>query len=375
MPPAEHLTGVQSCPACGGAHRLVDCPTCFERSLVGKEAHLAQLPVGEAFEIWFAALLKSPETDTSVRYISKESENTYRDYAKALSKFFGETPLGEIHDGQIRCYQDARAENKYGVWKRKCGRNRIRKEVDLLIRLMKAADVWDDRLKKHFVRLPRQLSEIKRAIEPSEQNTLLRVMMSRPEWEWIYHYTVLALATCMSTFELRGIRLGDIDEKRRILNVPPSASKCQPRNRTIPLESYALRSVAFLKERARRYGAFQPEHHLFPYGIGRSHRPNPCKPMTKDAVMDAWEKIRKEAGLHKLRPYDMRHTAITRMAEQGVPIHVIMAFAGHISEKMQQHYVTISTEAMREISEQMPIPFVPKKPPLRFVELPQKKIA
>jgi integrase len=55
-----------------------------------------------------------------------------------------------------------------------------------------------------------------------------------------------------------------------------------------------------------------------------------------------------QPGLNWLRPYDLRHTAITRMAEAGVPIHVIMSFAGHMSAKMQLHYTSISMASKRE---------------------------
>lgn len=356
----------QVCPACGGNHSLERCDACTARSLMGKEGVLADLPVAEAFEIWFAARLEGTTRETSVRYIAKSSERTYREYARALSVFFGSLPLRKIHDGHIREFQDARSIAKSDLWTRRAGRNRIRKEVDILIRLMKAADVWDDNLKKHYSRLPREFSEIRRTLEPGQQAHLLKVMASRPEWEWILHYTVLALSTCMSPFELRSIRLRDIDDTHRVINIPPQASKNQHRNRTIPLEEYALRSLYFLKERARRYGAFKPEHYLFPFGIGNRHVPNPEKPMTSCGLRDAWRTIRKVAGFAKLRPYDLRHMAVTNMAEQGVPIHTIMAFAGHISWKMQQHYVSISVQAQREVTEAMPTIDLPAKPVLHF---------
>jgi integrase len=374
-PHSSLVSKAVTCPACGGEHTLADCGVCQERSLVGSEERLAGLSFPEAFEIVFAARLQGPKAETSVRYLAKSSEGTYRDYAKAVSKFVGDIPLCKITDGHIRVFQDKRAAGDPKIWKRKAGRNRIRKEVDILIYVLKAANLWTEELKRHYKRLPREFSEIIRALEPKQQHHLLRIMLTQPEWEWIYHYSVLALASCMSTYELRSIRLRDIDEMQAVVSIPPSASKNAPRNRTVPLEPYAMISVRWLKDRARRYGAFRPEHYLFPWGIGRGHIPNPEKQMTAWGVMDAWKKIRKEAGFPKLRPYDLRHTAITRMAEQGVPIHVIMSFAGHISQKMQQHYVAISMQTKRETAQQMPLMEAPKKAPLRFVEFPDKKIA
>lgn len=105
----------QICPACGGGHALAECEACADRSLIGKETTLADLAIAEAFEMWFSARLKGDVEETSVRYISKSSESTYRDYAKALSHFFQSMPLRKIHDGHIRQYQDARAVAKNGL--------------------------------------------------------------------------------------------------------------------------------------------------------------------------------------------------------------------------------------------------------------------
>ena len=84
-----------------------------------------------------------------------------------------------------------------------------------------------------------------------------------------------------------------------------------------------------------------------PYML-RRHEYDPTQPMSDSGLKKRWEEVRTAAGLEWLRPYDLRHTAITRMAEAGVPIQVIMSFAGHVSLKMQQHYTTISGMAKRK---------------------------
>lgn len=43
-----------------------------------------------------------------------------------------------------------------------------------------------------------------------------------------------------------------------------------------------------------------------------------------------------------------RCASLTRMAEAGTPIQVIMSFAGHMTLRMQQHYTTISLLAKRK---------------------------
>ena len=70
--------------------------------------------------------------------------------------------------------------------------------------------------------------------------------------------------------------------------------------------------------------------------------------MSDTGIYKRWDEVRVAAGLPWLRPYDLRHSAITRLAEKGTPIAVIMAFAGHVSLRMQQHYTQISQMAMRK---------------------------
>ncbi|HVG27134.1 MAG TPA: site-specific integrase [Acidobacteriaceae bacterium] len=308
------------------------------------------MPFPDAYRKWLSARTTNDHPEVNVRYIAAETLRTYDDYFRALEKFFSEMAIAEIHDGHLRTYQEWRSVNYDRRWGRRAGQNRIRKEIGLLIRIMKAAGSWGEDMHA-FQQLPVQLSEMRRALSPEEQARLLQVMAQRDDWLWIFCYTVLALRTSASTCELRGLRLKDIDLEHRTLRIGPEASKNKYRNRTIPLVSEdAIEAVNWLMSRARRMGAVDPEHYLFPFGVGHSHvpKPDPSRPMTKWAISHNWAWIREKAGLPHLRPYDLRHTAITRMAEAGIPIATIMGFAGHVSPKMSEYYTTVSMQAKRE---------------------------
>jgi integrase len=322
-----------------------------------------------AFNSWLSLRIVNEGQDSCVRYLTEESVRTYREYAKALDKFFGRMKLRDIHDGNIRTFQDDRASCN-GPWKRKCGQNRVRKEVALLIGMLRDARVWDKDLKRAFRGLPQELTDIPRAMDSEQQGALLGVMQSREEWKWVYHYSVVSLRTCVSTIEMRMNRIEDGNLQQRTFRVGPKASKNKFRNRTIPIEAEdALESLEWLQWRARKLGSVLPEHFLLPYGFDSRHTCNPALPMTRWGIYTDWDKIRIEAGLPWLRPYDLRHTAITNMATEGVPIAIIQAFAGHISAKMQQHYTTISMMSKRATAQSMPAliqVLPPKKPSVRF---------
>ena len=62
----------------------------------------------------------------------------------------------------------------------------------------------------------------------------------------------------------------------------------------------------------------------------------------------AWRNLTAKAGLRGLRFHDLRHHAVTLMAEAGVPDQTLMAIAGHVSREMLEHYSHIRQKAKRE---------------------------
>src|SRR5215472_5259445 len=74
-------------------------------------------------------------------------------------------------------------------------------------------------------------------------------------------------------------------------------------------------------------------------------KPDPTKPMT--TWRTAWRSITKEAGLPGLRFHDLRHHAITELAESTASDQTIISIAGHVSPKMLAHYSHVRLEAKR----------------------------
>jgi integrase len=59
------------------------------------------------------------------------------------------------------------------------------------------------------------------------------------------------------------------------------------------------------------------------------------------------------AGLTDLRWHDLRHTAIMRMLEYGVPESEVMKITGHTSYVTFMRYVTLNKERMRQVAAMM----------------------
>src|SRR5579863_678221 len=65
----------------------------------------------------------------------------------------------------------------------------------------------------------------------------------------------------------------------------------------------------------------------------------------------AWRTLTKKAGLAGFRFHDLRHCAITQLAESGASDSTIMAVAGHVSRRMLERYSHVRMEAKRQAME------------------------
>jgi integrase len=334
-----------------------NCPACERAALVqGSDELSPDLMFKEAFEIWIGQrVIERAGVWTSVRYVSERTERDLRQYARAAGKFFDQLRLDAIHAGHLRAYQKARALNALAIdgqgetspWDRPAGANLIRKEVQTVIRVLRAAGAWSTHLEECFEPVAPEEGDVSRAMTPDEQHRWLHVASTREEWRIVYWWSIVALQTTAATNEMRALHLGDIFLSQGTLQVRNEGAKNKFRVRTIPLQSReVIWALSGLMERARALGANGPHHYLFPGHI-TADRYDPQRPMTVWGLRKPWNEVREATSIDWLTPYCLRHCAITRMAEAGVPIQVIMSFAGHMSPRMQQHYTAISMQAKR----------------------------
>jgi integrase len=69
----------------------------------------------------------------------------------------------------------------------------------------------------------------------------------------------------------------------------------------------------------------------------------------------AWRTLTKKAGLPGFRFHDLRHCAITQLAENGTSDSTIMAIAGHVSRRMLERYSHVRMEAKRNAIEALAV--------------------
>lgn len=76
---------------------------------------------------------------------------------------------------------------------------------------------------------------------------------------------------------------------------------------------------------------------------------DPTQPPSRWGWQTAWQKLTTECGLKGLRPHDLRHHAITKLAESAANSEqTIMSLAGHVSVEMLRYYSHIRQDAKRK---------------------------
>ena len=181
-----------------------------------------------------------------------------------------------------------------------------------------------------------------RALQPDQKKKLLETAAMKPEWLVTWHASQLTLNTTMRGCELKSLRWRNIDFENRLLRL--EHSKTQAGVRTIPLNQSAYEALLGLQQRSRDLGVSGPDHYVFPAcEHGRIDATKPQK-----SWRTSWRRLTNEAGLKGLRFHDLRHHAVTELAESQASEQTILSIAGHISRRMLEHYSHVRIEAKRD---------------------------
>jgi len=298
-------------------------------------------------------------------HVAPCSHRSESDHAKPLREYFSATPVARISVEAILAYIRYRKEK--GI-----SNVTINMEVGIVRRILKRAKRWS-MVADDVPRLPER-RDIGRALSFEEKTRLLRVAGAKPEWETARLAAILALNTTMRGCELKGLCWRDIDFIERTLTI--RRSKTAAGERVIPLNADAWNTILQLRERARKlFGDnLEADWHLFPHAEGYS-KPDPTRPMS--GWRSAWRSLTRavqcpacglleqpaeecandeckadirslKSPLHGLRFHDLRHHAITELAESQASERTIMAISGHISAKMLDHYSHVRMQAKRQ---------------------------
>jgi integrase len=230
-----------------------------------------------------------------------------------------------------------------------CSPRGVNMKLHTLRAILRRNHCWE-RLRPDFSML-RVDETVGRALTPTEEDQLLapcRASMSR----LLFPAVSIALNTGMRHDEIRLLRWNQVHLEKAFLNVGRSKTPTGT-GRMVPLNQNAL--VA-LTDWANKFPDRRPEHFVLPterYSFSKARRTvkiydqDPLKPVGswKTALNTAFRKV----GF-KVRFHDLRHTAVTRMLESGVPLETVAALLGWSAStrhSMSKRYCHITDTAMR----------------------------
>jgi len=302
-------------------------------------------------------------------HVSERTAQFEKERLAPLRKHFGEKPLLRFKAEDIAAYQTARL--KVGV----SGRT-VNMETGVLRRMLKRAKVWTA-IAEDVKQLPEGQRTVGKVLPADLKRKLFETAASRPEWMSAYCAAVLAVSTTCRSVEIKNLRWQDIDVFNRVAII--RRSKTAAGHRTIPLNGDAMAALARLLERAALMGSNQPEHYVFPACENavdptrpqKSWRTSWRKLVTETArrvgreaarqalesgqrlrgAISAWK--RAASPFRGLRFHDLRHQAITEMAEAGASDATMMAVAGHMSRRMMEHYSHVRMAAKRSVLDKL----------------------
>ena len=163
-----------------------------------------------------------------------------------------------------------------------------------------------------------------RILDASEINALFKELEPTGRRSaWMLPLVQLALQTAMRRSELLGLRWEHIDLGRRTIYLQLTKNGT---SRTVPLSTKAIEVLQSM-----------------PRSIdGRVF------PITHEVVSQAFNRARKRAGVQDIRLHDLRHMAITNLAEKLPNLIELSAVSGHKSLAMLKRYYHPKPEQLAE---------------------------
>jgi integrase len=165
-----------------------------------------------------------------------------------------------------------------------------------------------------LIRMPKSNPPRERRLKPGEYELLQSKVQESRCW-YLWPIINIAVETAMRRSEILGLKWENVDWERQRTLLPLTKNG---RSRWVPLSAKA---IEYLKAAPRS------SELVFP--------------ITDIAFRQAWDRLRKRAGLNDLTFHDLRHEAISRKFESGMRIPEVMTISGHQTASQLFRYVQI----------------------------------
>lgn len=246
----------------------------------------------------------------------KRSWKKDTEHLKKWNAVFGSRRLSEIFAKDIDDYKQKRLTQVKG--------STVNRELEVLRRLFYLAKRW----KRFFGENPVSESgllqvnnQIERILTLEEQERLLSC--SAPHLKPII---ITALTTGMRKGEILSLTWEDVNFNNNLITIRHTISKSK-KTRLVPINLTLRKALLEQKLKTGQSG------YVFLTPEGKPYSPN-----NANALKRAFGMACKRANIQGLRFHDLRHTAATRMIEEGVGIEKVSKILGHATIDMTMRY-------------------------------------
>lgn len=259
---------------------------------------------------------------------SHKSARTVSDYGKDLNRFVAFTGAGVLVSSLTAKHVEAwLASTSAGDVTRANYTRRLRTFSRWAVREGIAKSVFTE-----GVRLRRVPKKYPRFLSPGEVECIVATIRARARTaHWLADLVLFAVHTGLRRAELINLEWSAVDLDARVLTVANTETFTTKSGaeRKVPLSATAVDVLA------RRGECGESETYVFTSSAGQ---------LTADYLSRTFKKYARRAGIGDVHLHHTRHTAISWLAQRGVPVEAIRRFAGHSSITVTERYMHVSED-------------------------------
>lgn len=260
-----------------------------------------------------------------------DKKETWRFQLARIEEFFGDHALAAVDQKLVARYRDERQKPPPGAKRKAVGESTVRKELYMLSKLLGFAE------KECGINLPRG-NPVAKIRKPRESKSRDRRLTAK-EWDalerecgksrnpWLATALTFAVETAMRQGEMLSLQWKHIDKKRRLaLLLDPEKIKTEE-PRAVPLTTRALAALNAL-----------------PHSLDGQ-----VFPIARLTLYHAFGAACDRAGVKDYTWHDLRHEALSRLAERGdLSVLELAAVSGHKTLQMLKRYTHLQAEKLAE---------------------------
>jgi len=248
-------------------------------------------------------------------------------YRLRIGPRFGSYELSEINRREVQLFHNALVKD--GLSPASADHH-----VKLMRRVLNLALEWEmvEKNPLRGLKLFMVDNQVENYLNEEQLQRLLEVLRTDKN-RTVCHIVMFLLSTGARLNEALTAQWSQMDVDARVWKIPAKSSKSK-KPRSVPLNDSALYVLQQLCSRDQ-------SKYLFPSPVKSEDAP--YGPVTR-----VWHRIRKIAGVEKLRIHDLRHSFASLLVSGGRSLYEVQQILGHSDPKITMRYAHLSSEALRE---------------------------